>query len=309
MPLSPLDAAAEHAASDAWIDFAERLPRPVSLAIASGLVVLFALGDYLTGPDVSFLLLYLAPVGFATWCLSLRAGFLFSVACAVVSVVVDVSARIPLGTVQLPGPAVVGWNLLVQFGVFLALAVLLAALKSRLLRERRLARTDALTQVPNRRAFFESAHLELERARRHGRPITFAYVDCDDFKFVNDALGHSQGDELLVVVAQTLRSTTRVVDAVARLGGDEFGLLLPETDGETARTLLARVRSTLLAAMARHGWNVGFSIGAATFGSAPHSVDDMMARADALMYEAKRTAKGSVRLEVVATPALPTRTG
>jgi len=105
-----------------------------------------------------------------------------------------------------------------------------------------------------------------------------------------------------VAVAQTLRGSTRAVDAVARLGGDEFGLLLPETDGDTARTLLARLRATLGEAMARHGWKVGFSVGAATFVEPPASADLLMARADELMYEAKRTAKGSMRHVVVGGP-------
>jgi diguanylate cyclase (GGDEF)-like protein len=100
-------------------------------------------------------------------------------------------------------------------------------------------------------------------------------------------------------VAQTLRATSRAVDAVARLGGDEFGLLLPETDAAEADAMLSRLRLTLLDAMSRHlGWKVGFSIGAAVFEQPPEDVDELMARADELMYQAKRTAKGSVRLGV-----------
>jgi diguanylate cyclase (GGDEF)-like protein len=158
-----------------------------------------------------------------------------------------------------------------------------------------MARTDPLTGLPNRRAFAEAATLELERARRSGRPLSFAYVDCDGFKGVNDTLGHREGDALLVVVAQTLRSSTRAVDALARLGGDEFGLLMHETDAAVAMALLARVRSNLLAAVERRGWRVGFSIGLATFAEAPGQFDDLLARGDELMYLAKRTERGSIR--------------
>jgi diguanylate cyclase (GGDEF)-like protein len=200
----------------------------------------------------------------------------------------------------------------VQLGVYLAQVLLLAGFRARLEGEQQLARTDALTQVANRRAFIEAAELELERARRSSRPLTLAYVDCDDFKHINDTLGHAEGDALLVVVAQTLRGSTRAVDAVARLGGDEFGLLLPETDGPTAQALLTRLRDTLLQAMADHAWPVGFSCGAATFAVPAASVDQMMARADELMYEAKRSAKGSMRLAVVGAPvpreAIPAHT-
>jgi diguanylate cyclase (GGDEF)-like protein len=198
--------------------------------------------------------------------------------------------------------AILAWNLVIQLGVYLALVLLLAGFRSRLEGEQQLARTDGLTQVANRRAFIEAAELELERSRRTGRPLTLAYVDCDDFKVVNDERGHAVGDVLLVTVAQTLRASTRAVDAVARLGGDEFGLLLPETDGATAQALLSRLRGTLLAAMQRGGWQVGFSMGAATWVTPAASVDQMMARADELMYLAKRTAKGTARFDVVGAP-------
>jgi diguanylate cyclase (GGDEF)-like protein len=266
--------------------------------LAVALVLCVAVADVLTGPDVSLVLLYLAPVAFGTWFVSLRGAVLLAVASAVVSFAAD-HAVLQASRVS---TAVRVWNFVAELGTYLALALLLAALKGRLEGEQALARTDALTHAPNRRAFFEMAALELERLRRHGRPLTFAYVDCDDFKDVNDALGHAQGDALLVVVARTLRTATRAVDRMARLGGDEFGLLLPETDGPTAEALLERMRTALATAMARNGWRVGFSIGAATYHHAPRSVDEMMARADELMYDAKRTAKGQVRLAVVAAP-------
>jgi diguanylate cyclase (GGDEF)-like protein len=252
----------------------------------------------LTGTEASFTLLYLAPIAFGTWLVGLEAGVGLSLAAAVASTAADLVAR--QGT-PLPS-AILAWNLVIQLGVYLALVLLLGGLRSRLEGEQQLARTDGLTQVANRRAFIEAAELELERSRRTGRPLTLAYVDCDDFKFVNDALGHAVGDALLVTVAQTLRGSTRAVDAVARLGGDEFGLLLPETDGPTAQALLSRLSGTLLAAMQRQRWRVGFSMGAATWVTPAGSVDQMMARADELMYEAKRTAKGTARFEIVGAP-------
>jgi diguanylate cyclase (GGDEF)-like protein len=261
-------------------------------------VVCLGVGDALTGSDASFTLLYLAPVAFSTWFVGLATGASFSVIASIASTTADLLAR--EGT-PLP-PAIMAWNLMVQLGVYLAMALLLAGFRSRLEGEQLLARTDALTRVANRRAFIEAAELELERTRRTGRALTLAYVDADDFKDVNDRLGHAEGDRLLVVVAQTLRGSTRAVDAVARLGGDEFGLLLPETDGPTAQALLARLNATLLAAMERHGWKVGFSTGAATFATPPISVDQLMARADELMYRAKRTAKGSMCAAVFSDP-------
>jgi diguanylate cyclase (GGDEF)-like protein len=265
------------------------------------MILCVGLADYLTSPDISLILFYLAPIGFGTWFVSVRGGVLLSVSAVLVAVAAAALHHLRIGGGGLP-LAVLGWNGLVQFGTFLSLVLVLGALRSRLEGEELLARTDALTHIANRRAFFEAAGLEVERARRTGRPLTVAYVDCDDFKDVNDRLGHSEGDALLVAAASTLRSATRAVDAVARLGGDEFGLLLPETDAREAEALLARLRAALLAEMARNRWAVGFSIGAATFGTPPASVDEMMARADELMYAAKRTKKGSIRVGVFAGP-------
>jgi diguanylate cyclase (GGDEF)-like protein len=262
-------------------------------------ILCLAVGDVLTGTEASFTLLYLAPIALGTWFVGLDAGIGLSLGAAVASTAADLVARqgSPLHS------AIMAWNLVIQLGVYLALVLLLSGFRSRLEGEQQLARTDALTQVANRRAFIEAAELELERSRRTGRPLTLAFVDCDDFKFVNDERGHAVGDALLVTVAQTLRGSTRAVDAVARLGGDEFGLLLPETDGPTAQALLSRLSATLLAAMRRQSWSVGFSMGAGTWVTPAASVDQMMARADELMYEAKRNAKGSARFDVIGEPA------
>jgi diguanylate cyclase (GGDEF)-like protein len=264
---------------------------------AVGAILGVGIADKLSGTDVSLIFFYLVPIALGTWFVNRRAGFFLSVAAAAVSFVADGLYRLDVGDRDVHVP-VLAWNGVVQVGTSIALVLVLAALRERLGREKLLARTDALTGIANRRAFFEALNLELERARRHRRPIAMAYVDVDDFKNVNDQLGHAQGDALLVVVAQTLREATRAVDTVARLGGDEFGLLLPETGATDADSLLVRLRAAILEDMVRGGWRVGVSIGAATFLTAPGSADEMMARADELMYAAKRERKGSIRLGV-----------
>jgi diguanylate cyclase (GGDEF)-like protein len=274
------------------------------LAASLGIVLCVGVADFLTGRDVALILFYLAPIGFGTWYVGLRGG----VALAVVSALVSVGADTLNELAELGGQhqrmtlVVVLWNGLVQLGTFASLVLVLSALRSRLEGEELLARTDALTHIANRRAFFEAAAMEIERARRSRRPLALAFVDVDDFKDVNDGLGHAQGDALLVAVAQTLRTATRAVDSVARLGGDEFAILLPETPAAEVEPLLARVRAALAAAMARHGWRVGFSFGAAIFLEPPASTDELVARADELMYAAKRDAKGSVRTATYGAP-------
>jgi diguanylate cyclase (GGDEF)-like protein len=273
------------------------LPPAGWLAACLGIILAVGVTDFLAGTEVALLLFYLAPIGFGTWFVGQSGGIALSVASAGVSLGGDALHRLHSGEASLP-VAILAWNGSMQLGTSVALVLMLAALRARLHGEELLARTDALTRIANRRAFFEAATLELERARRTGRPIALAFVDCDDFKGVNDRFGHGQGDALLITAAQTLRGATRAVDAVARLGGDEFALLLPETTASEAEGLLARVRGALLAATAFHGWAVGFSIGAAVFVTAPESVDAMIASADELMYAAKREAKGSIRVAV-----------
>lgn len=276
---------------------APRASAGVWLASCVLTVLCVGLADFATGRDVTLILFYLAPIGFATWFVGLRGGIGLAVLSAAVSTGADTlqELRFPSLAGPLP-PAVVAWNCAVQLGTFVSLVLVLSALRSRLEGEELLARTDALTRIPNRRAFFEVVALEIERARRTRRPVALAFFDVDDFKDVNDRLGHAQGDALLVALAQTLRAATRTVDSVARLGGDEFALLLPEVPPAELEPLLARVRAAVLADLARRGWSVGLSMGAAVFVTPPASADELVARADALMYAAKREAKGSVRI-------------
>lgn len=171
-----------------------------------------------------------------------------------------------------------------------------AELEARLAYVEGLTVTDELTRLLNRRGFLAELKRALETAHAGGPAGALMICDLDGFKAVNDRHGHNAGNRVLRELSAGLVRQVRRTDAVARLGGDEFGLLLPETGASDAEQLLARLRAAILAAMVRGGWSVGVSIGAATFRTAPGSVDEMMARADELMYAAKREQKGSIRL-------------
>jgi diguanylate cyclase (GGDEF)-like protein len=254
-------------------------------AVAAAVVVSVAVADVYTGPGVDVTLLYLGPIGFGTFLAGLGPG----IGLAILATVCAVEATRISGDQH--ALAIVAWNAAQQLGVFLLLAVVLDAFKRRLLHEQQAARTDPLTGLSNRRAFVEAAWLELERGRRHGRPLSLLYLDCDDFKGVNDRLGHVAGDTVLSTVGVTLRQAVRGLDTVARLGGDEFGVLLPEVDRGGAEALADRLRTQLREALAGRGAGVTFSVGVATFLVPPASVDEMILRADELMYEAKRGGK------------------
>jgi diguanylate cyclase (GGDEF)-like protein len=255
--------------------------------------MLTALLDYWTGPELSVAIFYLLPIAAAAWWGGFAHGILLAVASVVAWHLVDVAESPVLH------PAVRLWNDVVRFCFFIITSSLLTRLRLAMHREQTMARTDPLTGAANGRTFYELAQAELLRVRRTGRPFTVAYLDVDNFKSVNDRLGHATGDALLQRVAETIRTNTRDTDLTARLGGDEFAIMLPETDAAGAATLLARLREILLREVASAGWPVTYSIGAATFLWPPPDVDAVVRRVDALMYAGKRAGKDRVHHEVV----------
>ncbi len=181
--------------------------------------------------------------------------------------------------------------------VILALAALaVTQLRQALDREIELARRDPLTRLLNRRAFEELCEVEIKGAMRYGHSLAAVVFDVDNFKTVNDTLGHQAGDELLQEVARVLNAHMRSSDIAGRMGGDEFALLLSHTDREGTEHFTAHLRDALLDAMKRHGWPVTFSIGVAVFRHPPPDVGEMLNLADALMYQAKEAGKDAIRL-------------
>jgi diguanylate cyclase (GGDEF)-like protein/PAS domain S-box-containing protein len=155
---------------------------------------------------------------------------------------------------------------------------------------RHLADHDALTGLSNRRRFEQDLRRAVESSRRYGGGGAVLILDLDNFKYVNDTLGHGAGDELLRGIAGLLRTRLRGTDVVARLGGDEFAVILPHAGAEEARHL-AR---DLVTAVRRHtvmldGKRVRAttSAGAALFDAGTIDAEEVIARADAAMYDAK----------------------
>jgi diguanylate cyclase (GGDEF)-like protein len=191
------------------------------------------------------------------------------------------------------------WNSIVNLAFFLAFTLALSAVKKAFETAKQSARTEPLTGIPNSRAFGEVLEREIDRARRYGHSISFAYIDLDDFKAVNDRFGHSDGDLLLQAVANTIKKGIRETDTVARLGGDEFAILLPETGPKAARQFIERIRDSLSHDVEEHGWPVTFSIGVVTFMRPPIDVNEAIRIADSLMYSAKNSGKNTIKFEVL----------
>ncbi|MCU0822955.1 MAG: diguanylate cyclase, partial [Spirochaetes bacterium] len=157
-----------------------------------------------------------------------------------------------------------------------------------------LSRTDSLTGILNRRAFDELAQIEIDRAKRYMHPISIAYIDLDNFKIINDEMGHNTGDILLLSVSNIIKSNIREIDLFARLGGDEFILLLSKTDAGPAYEVLVKLQKMLLAEMEKNSWPVTFSIGLVTFHTPPPGVKEMIKKSDEVMYSAKQAGKNRI---------------
>jgi diguanylate cyclase (GGDEF)-like protein len=264
--------------------------------IASSLVwiLLSGLAHYLTGPKYEFHIVFLLPVVAVCWYVSIRAGLLAALFSATIWMAVDWLAA-PQGADLLALLV----NDAVRLSVFALAIVLVDRLRRVHERESALARVDLLTQLPNRRAFYEHAGAEIMRAQRYQRPLTAISLDLDNFKSVNDRDGHDAGDRVLRTVAETLQKNIRTTDIAGRLGGDEFAILLPETGREAAGEIAAKLQQQLLYNMQNGGWPVTVSFGVATFMAPPASIDDLMKQADLLMYSAKQKGKNRIWHEVI----------
>lgn len=257
--------------------------------VAFVLVVGIGVLDVVTGYELGFSLFYLLPISLATWFGDRRLGLATSVASAAAWLLADGLTGHPYSHSAIPY-----WNTGIRFGFFLIVTLLMSALQDALRQEQVLARTDGLTGAVNARFFTELLRVEMVRAERFARPLSLAYMDLDNFKTVNDSLGHSEGDKLLRQIAHKTKTQLRKSDMVARMGGDEFAILLPETDDAQARTVMAKLQTGLLGEMRAHGWSVTFSIGVLTCRVMPKSTDEIIRLADDAMYTAKRGGKNAV---------------
>jgi diguanylate cyclase (GGDEF)-like protein len=261
------------------------------------MVVLIGTVDYLTGNEFSVFIFYLLPVFMVTLGAGRNSGLGMAAASTGAWLIADI-----LSAGRYSYSMATYWNAIVRLAFFSVMVILQDAFW----RERNLARTDFLTSLNNRKMFYEAASVEIERSKRYGQPFSLAYLDIDNFKKVNDLYGHKAGDKLLKVVSVVIKRNIRRIDIAARLGGDEFAVLLPETGQEAADAVVMKLRNMLQQAMDRHRWPVTFSIGIASYETAPKSVDELVSSADDLMYAAKRGGKDRIqRISVVYDPFLP----
>jgi len=171
-------------------------------------------------------------------------------------------------------------------------------------RAEKLARTDFLTELNNRRAFYELGEVMLRQARRYAHPSALLMLDVDHFKRINDRFGHAAGDEVIRAVARLIREQLRDSDVGGRLGGEEFAVFLPETALADALTAAERLRAAIeLHAVEFDGATIHFTV---SLGVAPAREDDaldaLIARADEALYRAKHSGRNSVEPSALPAP-------
>jgi diguanylate cyclase (GGDEF)-like protein len=278
----------------------DRFSRAGILALAALSVPLVGGVDYATGYEVSTSLFYLGPVALAAWYGGRWPGIFIAALSCVSWYIADTASGNQYSYAAIPV-----WNALIRLGFFLITSLLLTALKESLVNQRHLARTDALTGLFGRRAFEDRLEHDLALAHRRPGAITLAYLDLDDFKAVNDTLGHAEGDRVLQTTGRVLKRSVRQSDTAARLGGDEFALVLPDTDRHGAKQAITEIAQELRKAFATTDSQVSCSIGAVTFLNPGLSPAEALAAADALMYEVKRKHKGAVEFREIGEAGPP----
>jgi diguanylate cyclase (GGDEF)-like protein len=253
------------------------------------LVIVVGIADYLTGVELSITLFYLIPIFLVVWYTTERLGLVISAACAITWFLTEYSNGVIYSHFT-----VYVWNTLIRLGFFIVSSRLLSELKKALKVNQESAQVDYVTGAASVRYFYERLQVEIYRYQRSKRPFTLVYIDLDNFKAVNDLLGHITGDKVLRVVTGSIQRHIRPTDVLARMGGDEFAILLPETGGEEIKQVIGRIHSGLVKEMLSNRWLITFSIGVVTYIQIPKTLDEMVKLADGEMYMIKTGGKNGV---------------
>lgn len=259
-------------------------------AVCLGAIFVPATLQVATDAEAAFTSLELLPVLVISWAGGKRSGLIVAFLAAAIWAVSDIVSERQFSAQWIP------WaNATTRLMTYGLVALLAAQVRMQFAREHELATRDSLTGLTNRRAFLEAGEAEVERSKRYGHPLAVIFLDLDNFKQINDSLGHAAGDAALQATARALTSVLRSSDQVARLGGDEFAVLLTETGYdatvEAGRKLSIAMNNALADFPAAKG-----SIGVAWFAQADRLFPAMLKAADELMYEVKKSGKNDICL-------------
>lgn len=264
---------------------AKRLPGHWLIGALSMCVVFVSVAVYLTGGPSSPFVLFYAWVSVEAWYfLPRRRAICFTTASALAS-------GVPLIAVSGTAEGAVAWWAMVV-GTMIAVGVLTAALRARtdqlIETLADAAQRDGLTGLLNRRGYHERIGREIERARRHGLPLSILLADIDDFKSLNDAFGHRRGDQALREFAELCSHQLRSTDFMSRVGGEEFAIVLPHLGEHEALVTAERLRRAVRAGLRTpDGRSLTASFGVASFPQHGCDPEVLLDHADQAMYAAK----------------------
>lgn len=290
--MSAMFAAARRGGDRLW-EYAEESPPDHARLILIASLVLILATNWMTGPTFAFGGLYALTICTAAWLLGFRSAFLLGIVAIAASTALN-GVGGPYGGVPIETGAFRAFSFVTLRGFsLLAAAALISRVRDRYRIARRLADRDPLTGLHNHRAFCEALDAAVARAIRRDSALALAYVDLDDFKSLNDRLGHVAGDGALQAVAEAARWAVRQGDYIGRLGGDEFAILIEAQDEPEAREAVKRIHDMLGDLLSRGEEPLSFSMGAIVATPA-RAGGDFIQAADALMYRSKRREKGSL---------------
>ena len=250
--------------------------------------------EYWSGFKYEFTLFYIVAITALTWYGGRTVGIILAVLTSGLWYYVNF---IYFSVEKMTG--IVLWKTITLLMLALLTIYIILRLKESLENEKRLSRSDPLTGLPNRRHFEDIASVQYNWCKRKMASVSLAFIDIDNFKTVNDSMGHDEGDRLLVDISNSIKESVREVDLVARMGGDEFILFLPETDEFEAKRLLTRIQGEAKIIADANKWPISFSIGVVTDHLSHKNIESLIKKADSLMSEIKRSGKDGIKAELI----------
>jgi len=267
-----------------------------NLIFGSGVLLVLLIGylDHITAANIDLSVLYLAPVAITVWFSSRRPAFIVSALAVAVWEFEEVFFRL-----EHFQTAAFWANLFLRLAYFVTAVIIIARLKMDYDREKKLANYDSLTGAMNRRSFETAVKKGMEECAREKKAYTLVYFDIDNFKKLNDSMGHAFGDAVLVKTSEVLMDKISEAGHFARLGGDEFAFFVPGYGRVQIRNLMDNIMSELVS-----GDNVlkgvTYSFGAlAVERKKPDNLQELMHRADSLMYAVKKSGKNAFKIKSI----------
>ena len=279
--------------TDTVLAFVNRQSK-IRVALTSiALVLVLGWADIETVLEVHLHLLYVLSIALASWFVNRRAGIYIAILCDIVVLAADV-----IGGRQYSAPWILYWNFLMRGGLFVFVAFALSQLRIKFETLSELAGRDMLTGLPNVRAFYDLTSREIDNAVNL-QPLSSAFVDIDGLKWINQRLGYATGDQLLCMIAQTIKQNVSRPELIGRVGGTAFAVLLPNVTSQEASAILEKIQNDLKEERRKYAQPVTFNISAIACPKAPRNMAELMHEAESRMTRMKGSSKDALQISEV----------